>query len=99
MNLYTYFRSSASYRVRIALHLKNLDFTSIPIHLLKEQQNSHDYLAKNPQGFVPIPTESKTCYNTNINNTSQNINGIFKRFQTAGTQAISTGQNLSTTCP
>lgn len=53
MNLYTYFRSSASYQVRIALHLKNLDFTSIPIHLLKEQQNSHDYLVKNPQGFVP----------------------------------------------
>lgn len=53
MKLYTYFRSSASYRVRIALHLKGLDFKSVPIHLVKGEQGGAEYLAKNPQGLVP----------------------------------------------
>lgn len=53
--LYSYFRSSAAYRVRIALNLKNIDYEIRPVHLLKhggEQFNS-DYLALNPQGRVP----------------------------------------------
>ncbi len=56
MQLYDYFRSSAAFRVRIALHLKNLTFEQIPIHLLKEEgeQYQPDYLALNPQGFVPM---------------------------------------------
>ncbi|STY92994.1 maleylacetoacetate isomerase [Moraxella bovis] len=37
MKLYTYFRSSASYRVQIALHLKDLAFDSMPIHLVKRE--------------------------------------------------------------
>lgn len=55
LTLYTYFRSSAAYRVRIALHLKGLDWQSVPIHLLKDggQQRSTAYLARNPQGLVP----------------------------------------------
>ncbi|OPH35587.1 maleylacetoacetate isomerase [Moraxella lacunata] len=53
MKLYTYFRSSASYRVRIALHLKGLDFESVPIHLVKGEQGGAEYLVKNPQGLVP----------------------------------------------
>ena len=54
--LYSYFRSSAAYRVRIALNLKNIDYEIRPVHLLKnggEQYNS-DYLALNPQGRVPV---------------------------------------------
>ena len=52
MKLYTYFRSSASYRVRIALHLKAIPFDSIAINL-KEGEQRGDFLTKNPQGFVP----------------------------------------------
>ena len=36
MKLYTYFRSSAAYRVRIALHVKGIDYDSIPVHLLRD---------------------------------------------------------------
>ena len=41
LQLYTYFRSSASYRVRIALHLKGLPFESVPVHLLKDGGAQH----------------------------------------------------------
>lgn len=53
MKLYTYWRSSCSYRVRIALGLKGLEWQSIPVHLVRGEQNSPDYLAHNPTGFVP----------------------------------------------
>lgn len=53
MILYDYFRSSASYRVRIALRVKNLAFEQISIHLLQSQHQTADYLQKNPQGLVP----------------------------------------------
>jgi len=53
MKLYTYWRSSCSYRVRIALGLKGLDWESRPVHLVKGEQNAPDYLAHNPAGFVP----------------------------------------------
>jgi maleylpyruvate isomerase len=55
MKLYSYFRSSAAFRVRIALNLKKLDYEIIPIHLVKEggQQHSQTYRALNPQGLVP----------------------------------------------
>lgn len=51
--LYNYTRSSASYRVRIALNLKNIDYEMIPISLLQNEQNSAEYLKINPQGLVP----------------------------------------------
>jgi maleylacetoacetate isomerase len=53
MQLYSYYRSSAAYRVRIALALKELDYDYIPVNLLRAQQKSPDYLDKNPQGLVP----------------------------------------------
>ena len=55
MQLYDYFRSSAAFRVRIALNLKQLSYESIPIHLLKAggEQHSAKYRAINPQGLVP----------------------------------------------
>lgn len=51
--LHDYFRSSASYRVRIALNLKGLDYRAIPTSLLAGDQKSEAYLALNPQGLVP----------------------------------------------
>ncbi len=53
--LYNYFRSSTSYRVRIALHYKNLDFEYKPIHLLNQggEQNLPEYRKLNPSGGVP----------------------------------------------
>lgn len=51
--LFDYFRSSASYRVRIALNLKGLDYERSPVSLLDGAQKSADYVALNPQGLVP----------------------------------------------
>lgn len=53
LRLHTYFRSSASWRVRIALHLKGLAFGSVAHHLRKGEQAARDYLSLNPQGLVP----------------------------------------------
>ena len=53
MKLYGFWRSLASYRVRVALALKGLRAEEISIDLLKGKQNSEDYLAVNPQGVVP----------------------------------------------
>ena len=55
LNLYTYFRSSAAYRVRIALNLKNLDYKPHFVHLLQQggQQHHDAYLELNPQGLIP----------------------------------------------
>ncbi len=53
MQLYGYFRSSASYRVRIALSLKGLDYDLQPVHLRRGEQQAPDYVARNPQGLVP----------------------------------------------
>jgi maleylpyruvate isomerase len=55
LQLYTYFRSSAAYRVRIALHLKGLAYQSMPVHLLRDggEQLRDDYRALNPAALVP----------------------------------------------
>lgn len=53
IELFDYFRSSAAYRVRIALNLKHVPYTAIPTSLLAGEQRSEAYLAMNPQGFVP----------------------------------------------
>lgn len=59
MKLYDYWRSSAAYRVRIALNLKGIDYESVPVALVSPdgslgQQQSAEYLAMNPQGRVPF---------------------------------------------
>ncbi len=53
MILYDYFRSSAAYRVRIALNLKGIDHERREVHLVKGEQRSPEHVARNPQGFVP----------------------------------------------
>lgn len=55
MKLYSYFRSSAAYRVRIALNLKGLEYETVPVHLLKDggQQHSDAYKALNPTELIP----------------------------------------------
>ena len=54
LRLHTYFRSSTSHRVRIALNLKGLAYEPVYVHLLKGEQRQADYLALNPQGLVPL---------------------------------------------
>ena len=55
MKLFTYFRSSAAYRVRIALNYKGIPHGTVPVHLTRDggQQHSESYLEMNPQGLVP----------------------------------------------
>ena len=53
MKLYTYFRSSAAYRVRIALNLKGVAYEAVPVNLLKGEQRQEGYRAVNPQQRVP----------------------------------------------
>ena len=52
--LHDYYRSSASYRVRIALNIKGVEYERRPVNLLESQQQSDEYRALNPQGFVPM---------------------------------------------
>lgn len=61
MQLYTYFRSSAAYRVRIALNLKNLNADQIPIHLVKNggEQHSEAYKAINSSELVPTLVDAE----------------------------------------
>ena len=55
MQLYTYFRSSAAYRVRIALNVKGVRVDTLPVHLRRQDGEQHGaaYRARNPQGLVP----------------------------------------------
>lgn len=52
--LYSYFRSSAAYRVRIALNLKNIDYEIRSVHLAKGEQFEDPYKTLNAQGLVPL---------------------------------------------
>ena len=54
MKLYSAWRSSAAYRVRIALALKGVQYEYVPINLVKDEQLRPEYLALNPQGRVPL---------------------------------------------
>jgi maleylacetoacetate isomerase len=55
VQLYSFFRSSAAYRVRIALHVKGVSYDYVAKHLIKNggEHKAADYLALNPQGFIP----------------------------------------------
>jgi len=53
MRLYSFFRSSAAFRVRIALNLKKIAYETVAIHLRRNDQSKPDYRGVNPQGLVP----------------------------------------------
>ena len=57
MQLYNYFRSSASYRVRIALAIKGLDYDYMPVHLQKNEQLGESYQAVSASRLVPLLRE------------------------------------------
>lgn len=52
--LFDYWRSSASYRLRIALRLAGIEYQSVSVDLTKGEHKTPDHLARNPQGFVPV---------------------------------------------
>lgn len=54
MILYGYWRSSASWRVRLGMHLKGITFENVPVHLRDGVQRSEVHLARNPMGQVPV---------------------------------------------
>lgn len=62
MKLYSYFRSSAAYRVRIALNLKNVEHEIVPVHLLRDggEQFSASYRELNPAALVPVLVDGTT---------------------------------------
>ncbi len=68
LELYTYFRSSAAYRVRIALNLKGLDYTAHPVHLLREGGENYlpGYRALNPQAMVPTLVDAGQVYTQSL---------------------------------
>jgi maleylacetoacetate isomerase len=66
MKLYTYFRSSAAYRVRIALNLKGIDYESVPVDLRPAAHRRQDYLALNPQGLIPALAEGGTVISQSL---------------------------------
>ncbi|WP_432200004.1 maleylacetoacetate isomerase [Erythrobacter sp. W53] len=54
MKLYGYYRSSTSYRLRIALELKGLEYENVPVNLLKSEQKGEAYSSRNPFASVPM---------------------------------------------
>lgn len=68
MKLYGYWRSSAAYRVRIALNLKGIEFESIPVHLVKNggEQHLESYVALNPSHLVPTLVDGSITLNQSM---------------------------------
>lgn len=66
MKLYSYFRSSAAYRVRIALNIKQLAYETQPIHLVKNEQQQADYQALNPSQLVPTLVDANQTLSQSI---------------------------------
>ncbi|WP_028387574.1 maleylacetoacetate isomerase [Legionella fairfieldensis] len=68
MKLYDYYRSTASYRVRIALNIKNITYEALSVHLTNNggEQHCSEYLKLNPQGLVPTLNENGHIINQSI---------------------------------
>ena len=66
MKLYNYFRSSASYRVRIALALKGLDYDYIPVHLVKREQLDDSYASISASRLVPTLTDGEAVLSQSL---------------------------------
>jgi maleylacetoacetate isomerase/maleylpyruvate isomerase len=66
MKLYTFFRSSAAYRVRIALNLKRIDYEPVTKALGRNEHRAADYLALNPQGLIPALEHDATVLSQSL---------------------------------
>ena len=66
MKLYTYFRSSAAFRVRIALNLKGVAYEAVPVDLRPGAHRQPDYLARNPQGLIPALDDAGTVFGQSL---------------------------------
>jgi maleylacetoacetate isomerase len=66
MKLYTYFRSSAAFRTRIALNFKGIDYESVPINLRPAAHREAAYLALNPQGLIPALEDGGTVISQSL---------------------------------
>jgi maleylacetoacetate isomerase len=66
VKLYSYFRSSASYRLRIALELKRLPYEYVAVHLGRGEQLGGEFRAINPAGLVPILTDNGTILSQSL---------------------------------
>ena len=64
LQLYSYWRSSAAYRVRIGLNLKGLSYDTVPVHLVRDggEQHAPGFRATNPQGLVPVLVHGGRAY-------------------------------------
>ena len=83
--LYSYWRSSAAYRVRIALNLKGMDYAIAPVHLLRDggEQHHDDYRRLNPQQLIPALVDGKhvlresMAHGSTLNVDPENIDGSY----------------------
>ena len=66
IKLYNYFRSSASFRVRIALEIKGLPYDYAPVHLLKGEQLAPDFVKLNPDALVPVLCDGTDVLNQSL---------------------------------
>ena len=68
MKLYSYFRSSAAYRVRIALNLKNLPYECVPVHLLRDggEQLKPEYRRLNPEAILPTLVDGDDVFTQSL---------------------------------
>lgn len=95
LKLYDYSRSSACFRVRIALNIKNLPYETFTVHLLKEggEQLKPDYRAINPQGLVPTLQISNTHYLTQSLAIIEYLEEVFPKPALLPTDPVSRAQN------
>lgn len=66
MRLHTFFRSSAAYRVRIALNLKGVPYEMVPVHLRRSEQHAESYRKLNPMGLVPTLEDGGAAINQSM---------------------------------
>ena len=99
LKLYNYFRSSTSYRVRIALALKELNYEYAPIHLINNggEQNSSEYRSLNPMGGVPTLQHDQVVISQSMA-ISEYIEEVFKSGQSLFPQSASAKAKVRQVC-
>ena len=77
--LYDYWRSSASYRVRIALNLKEIAYEARSVDLLSGAHKSPEHLARNPQGLVPVlEIDGRPIGSGGVGAMTRRLQGLFR---------------------